>query len=76
MAERDSVELRPLSMSVEKFAELVGVSRATAFKYVKDESVESFNIGRRRFIHYRAYVAFLDERVEASRRERAEQASA
>jgi len=54
-------------MTVPQFAKLVGVSRSTAFKLVKDEEVESFTIGARRFIHYDAYVAYLARRVEESR---------
>lgn len=50
----------PLAVSVETAAHMLGISRATAFTYVRSGEIPSLKLGGRRLVRVRDLEAVLD----------------
>ena len=59
-------ELQPVSVSVDRAAELLGISVRTAWKYVREGTLPAARLGRRILIPYSALQNFIDDHTDST----------
>jgi hypothetical protein len=59
-------QLAPIAVSVARFGELIGVSRATAWRLIQTRAIASFHVGARRVVPLEAVHAYVRQQLAAS----------